>query len=168
MVDLHQTINDRIDQVQLREVDKVTPTIVKQAAANLKGNKTDPVFSYSSDCLRNGTDKLYELLAAGFRSFLIHGHFTMFLLLATLVPIIKDKLGTISSSKNYRSIAISSLTLKIFDWILLLLYGSSLGLDDLQYAYQPGCSTVICTWSVVETISYFTRNGSEYLYAAWI
>ena len=96
-----------------------------------------------------------------FRSFLIHGHFTVFLLLATLIPIIKDKLGSISSSKNYRSIAISSLTLKIFDWVVLDLFGTSLGLDELQFAYQSGSSTVMCTWSVLETISYFARNGSD-------
>ena len=82
-------------------------------------------------------------------------------LLATLIPLVKDKLASLNSSKNYRSIAISSLTLKIFDWILLSLYGQKLCLDELQFAYQAGCSTMMCTWSVVETISYFMRNGSN-------
>ena len=134
---------------------------MKEAASKLSEGKSDPVFSYSSDCFKNGTEKLFELLSIAFRSFLIHGHFTIFLLLATLIPIIKDKLGSISSSKNYRSIAISSLSLKIFDWLILDLFGASLGLDELQYAYQPGCSTVMCTWSILETVSYFTRNGSD-------
>ena len=49
----------------------------------------------------------------------------------------------------------------IFDWIILLLFGVTLGLDDLQFAFQPGCSTTMCTWAAVETISYFLRNGSE-------
>ena len=95
------------------------------------------------------------------RSFLVHGHVTYFLLLATLAPIIKDKLGSISSSQNYRSIAISSLILKLLDWIILILYGEALGLESLQFAYQPGCSTTMCTWTVVETIDYFLRNGGE-------
>ena len=86
---------------------------------------------------------------------------TIFLLLATLVPLIKDKLGSISSSKNYRSIAMSSLILKLLDWVILLLFGESLGVDQLQFAYQPGASTTMCTWTAVETISYFLRNGSE-------
>ena len=85
----------------------------------------------------------------------------MFLLLATLMPLIKDKLASINSSKNYRSIAISSLLLKMFDWIVLSLFGDSLGLDQLQFAYQAGCSTTMCSWMVIETISYFMRNGSE-------
>ena len=121
---------------QLFEIDKVTTSILKKAASNLSDDKSDPVFSFSSDYIKNGTDMLFELLALGFRNFLIHGHFTMFLLLATLIPIIKDKLGSVNSRKNYRSIALSSLILKIFDWIILLLYGNSLGLDELQFAYQ--------------------------------
>ena len=92
-----------------------------------------------------------------------------------LVTIIKDKLTSINSSKNYRSISISSLVLKLIDWIILILFGDSLALDDLQFAYQPGCSTTMCTWAVVETVSYFLRNGLEsfwilngYDWSVWI
>ena len=85
----------------------------------------------------------------------------MFLLLATLVPLVKDKLATLNDSKNYRSIAMSSLILKLLDWIILLLFGVSLGVDELQFAYQPGSSTSMCTWAAVETIDYFMRNGTE-------
>ena len=161
MAYLSKAINEKVSQIHLNDVKKVTTSVIREAAAKLSNGKTDPVYSYSSDCFIHGPEKLFELLATVFRSFLIHGHFTIFLLLATLIPIIKDKLGSINSSRNYRSIAISSLTLKIFDWLLLDLFGASLGLDELQYAYQSGCSTVMCTWSVLETISYFARNGSD-------
>ena len=95
------------------------------------------------------------------QGFLVHGHVTLILLLATLVPIIKDKLGSINVSKNYRSIAISSIFLKFIDWIFLILFGASFCLNDFQFAYQAGCSTTMCTWAVVETVDYFLRNGSE-------
>ena len=111
--------------------------------------------------MKNGPDILFEKLSVAIRCFLIHGHITLFLLLATLLPIIKNKLGRIDVSTNYRSIALSSLVLKLIDWIILLLFGTTLGLDDLQFAYQAGSSTTMCTWAVVETISYFLRNGSE-------
>ena len=51
--------------------------------------------------------------------------------------------------------------LKILDWVILTLFGRTLGLDDLQYAYQPASSTTMCTWGVVETIEYFLRNCAE-------
>ena len=92
---------------------------------------------------------------------MVHAHVSNILLLATLIPIPKDKLGDLSASNNYRSIAISSLILKVFDWIIILLFGESLGLDDLQFSCQKNCSTTMCTWMVIEGISYFIRNGSE-------
>ena len=83
------------------------------------------------------------------------------LLISTLIPLVKDKLGDICDSNNYRSIALSSLILKIFDWVIILLYGEKLDLDPLQFGYQSKVSTNMCTWAAVETIEYFTRNGSN-------
>ena len=104
---------------------------------------------------------MFEKLSLIIQSFLIHGHLTLLLLLATLVPIIKDKLGSINVSKNYRSIAISSILLKLIDWIFIILFGSNFGLNDFQYAYQAGCSTTMCTWAVLETVDYFINYGSD-------
>ena len=161
VAEIESEVNARINISHLVDIDKVTPEIVRKAASHLNNGKSDPSYTYSSDCIKNGPDLLYQHLSVVIKSFLIHGHVTLFLLLATLVPIIKDKLGSISSSKNYRSIAMSSVILKLFDWVILLLFGVSLGVDQLQFAYQPGASTTMCTWTAVETISYFLRNGSE-------
>ena len=82
-------------------------------------------------------------------------------MVSTLIPLLKDKLGDICASSNYRSIALSRLIFKIFDWVIILLYGERLNLDDLQFSYQPNVSTNMCTWMAVETIQHFLRNGSE-------
>jgi hypothetical protein len=74
---------------------------------------------------------------------------------------VKDPNGDISSSKNYRGIAISSLILKVLDNCILLLFGQILSNDALQFGFQKGCSTVQCTWAVQETISYYLRRGSN-------
>ena len=81
--------------------------------------------------------------------------------MSTLVPILKDKLGNICAADNYRSIAISSSLLKIFDWVIILLYGKRLNLDEMQFSCQPNCSTNVCTWMALETIDYFVKNESE-------
>ena len=153
--------NSGINFSHIYDVEKVTPDIIKEAVKHLKDGKSDPVHIFSSDCIKNAPYKLFTLFSTVFKCFLIHGHVTVYLLLATLVPIIKNKLSSINVSKNYRSIAISSLMLKILDWVILTLFGRTLGLDDLQYAYQPAASTTMCTWAVVETIGYFLRNGAE-------
>ena len=82
-------------------------------------------------------------------------------MVSTLIPLVKDKLGDISASSNYRSIALSSMVLKIFDWVILLLYGEALKTDDLQFGFQEKVSTNMCTWLVLETIDHFTKNDSD-------
>ena len=49
----------------------------------------------------------------------------------------------------------------MFDWVIIILYSDKLAFDDLQFIYQANCSTNMCTWMVIETIDYFSRNGSE-------
>ena len=108
--------------------------------------------------MKNAAPILYELLAKLFRMYLIHGHISSIIMVSTAIPLIKDKLGDISLSNNYRSIAFSSL---ILDWIILLLHGAKLSTDELQFGYQQKTSTNMCTWLAIETIDYFLRNGSE-------
>ena len=90
-------LEDKINITSLGDIDRLTPDIVKKAAYHLKNNKTDPSYLYSSDCLKNGPEQLFSHLSSALCSFLVHGHVTTFLLLATLVPIIKDKLGSIAA-----------------------------------------------------------------------
>ena len=89
------------------------------------------------------------------------GMLASILMVSTLIPMIKDKLGDTCSSSNYRSIALTSLFLKNFDWILLLLFDDEMKIDELQFGFQRKTSTTMCTWLAVETIDYFLRNGSD-------
>ena len=82
-------------------------------------------------------------------------------MLSTLIPLLKDKLGDSTSGDNYRLIALSSLILKVFDWVVLLLHRDDLKIDELQFGWQQDTSTNMCTWLAVETIEYYQRNGSD-------
>ena len=161
MAKVSEDITNRIQPKDIEGIEKVTPEIIKKAASRLKAGKSDSVFMFSSDCIKVESKSLAALLASVFQSFLIHGHVTKILLLATLVPIIKDKLGSMNTSKNYRSIAISSVILKLIDWIIIILFGSTFGLNDLQFAYQPGVSGNMCSWAIMETVDFYLRNNSE-------
>jgi hypothetical protein len=159
--ELYATVESLIDTKSIADVERVTPDVVKEAVSRLNCNKTDPVFSFTSDFFKNSPEILFSHLSIIIKSFLLHAHASNVLLLSTLVPIIKDKMGDICSSKNYRSIAISSLILKIIDWVIIILFGECLHLDDLQFSYQSGRSTTMCTWLAIETIDHFLRNDGE-------
>ena len=154
-------LNRNINENSLIEVDLVTPQLVSEAIGLLKMDKTDPGFAFTSNCLKNAPHLLCEHLANVFKIMLIHGRISPLILVSTIVPLVKDKLGDVCSSSNYRSIALSSLILKVFDWVVILALGDKLTTDDLQFGYQKRTSTNMCTWLAVETIDHFLRNGSE-------
>ena len=158
---IRQKLDNDITNLSVNDVSRVTPTVIEEAIKKLNAGKSDPSFGFTSDCFKAAPPILTEHISNLIKTFLFHGHVSSVLLLATLLPLIKDKLGDHGSSKNYRSIAISSLFLKIFDWVVLLLFGINLQLDDLQFGYQEGISGTMCTWLALETISHFLTNGSE-------
>ena len=81
----------KINMFSLRDAERVIPELVKTATKKLRAGKSDPLYSFSSDCIKVDSDMLAELLAVITKSYLIHGHVTSYLLLATLVPIIKGQ-----------------------------------------------------------------------------
>ena len=100
LVKIADEVESKNNSLSAVDVEKVTPEVVKEAASHLKDSKSDPTLSFSSDFIKNGSKQLFKKLSLAIQSFLVHGHVTYFLLLATLVPIIKDKLGSINTSKN--------------------------------------------------------------------
>ena len=145
----------------ISEIEKVTPNLLREASKRLRPNKSDPISSILSDYFINAPDIVYTHLSNIMHSYLTHGHISTVLTVSTMFPVLKDKLGNHSDSNNYRCIAVSSVILKLFDWVIIILYQDCLHLDQLQFSYQPNCSTTMCTWQVLETIDYFLRNGSE-------
>ena len=161
LISVKQFLSKIVDPSSLKDIVKITPALIKEAVSRIRNNKFDPVFDFTSNCLKNAPSILFDQLSSLFRYYLIHGHISELLMTSTLIPIPKDKLGDACSSENYRSIAISSMILKIFDWVVLLLFEKELRTGELQFGFQQKTSANLCTWLVVETIDYFQRNGSE-------
>ena len=98
-VSLHSVlphVNCQISSISNDELTKVTPAIVCEAIRHLKCNRND----------------------------LIHCQVSNILMLSMLIPLVKDKLGDICASNNYRLIIISIIVLKILDWVIILLQAS--------------------------------------------
>ena len=91
--------------------------------------------------MSNGPDELFDALAVVFRSFLIHGTGTKSLLACAFLPLLKSMKDP-SLTDSYRAIAASSLILKLFDNVILLLWGHLLNSDSLQFGFKPNMSIV--------------------------
>ena len=94
------------------------------------------------------------------KSCLSHGYISENLLVCAVILLVKSDQKATDDSGNYRGIALSSLILKIFDWVVLILCEYELKCDDNQFGFQSNSSTIMCTWSVIEVINWFTSRGT--------
>ena len=161
---IFNSINKDVSGENCQWLSKITPKLVTKLLDRLNNGKSDQVFNFKSDGLKTAKDIIAAPLAKVLKSFLIHGYVTDLFLSCSLIPLIKDNRKSKTVSSNYRLIAISSLLLKLIDLILLELFGSKLGVSNLQFGFQAKSSTTLCTWTLKETINYFTnRNSPVYL-----
>ena len=102
----------------------------------MKPEKHDSVFTTVSNCYKESPDSLAFHLKNLVHLVLLHGYVPLNLVVCTLFPLIKDTFGNITSSENYRAIGGGCLLLKIIDLVFLSLEGHTLGVSELQFAYQ--------------------------------
>ena len=110
MAVLLDKVNSLITPNSMVEVNKITASKVKEAACLMKPNKGDVSGGFTSDALLNGPDILFDHLATVFRSFLIHGSVTSYLLACCFLPLLKGSKDP-ADTGSYRAIAGSSLIL---------------------------------------------------------
>ena len=113
---------------------------------------------YLTSSLTGPPELVYHLTNL-LKLYVSHGLVPYILLLCTLLPLVKDNLGDITSSDNYRAIASGSLVLKLLDIVILLLEGDKLGCDVMQFGFQAKSSTTMCTWAVNSVIDHFISKG---------
>ena len=112
VADINNSVADNVENST--ETDKLfSADVVKAAIKKLKNDKSDVSGTFTSDCLKSAPALFHDHLSKLFQAFLFHGYISHDLLVCALSPIVKDPNGDISSSKNYRGIAISSLILKV-------------------------------------------------------
>ena len=100
----------------------------------MKKGKSDVSDGYTTDAFLNDPDELSDHLAAVYRSWLIHGTVTTHLLACAFMPLSKGSLKDPADNNSYRAIAGSSIILKLFDKVVLLLWGELLTSKDQYYS----------------------------------
>ena len=137
MMVIKDKLKGLIDLNSIAEVNKITGKLVKLVLSC----KMDVSVGYTSDSLLHAPDSLFEHLAVVFRSFLTHGEVTSQLLCCAFLPLYKGGHKSAAKTDSYRAIAGSSQLLKLFDNVILLLWGHLLTSDSLQFGHKCGTST---------------------------
>ena len=135
--------------------------LVKKCVKSMKSGKIDPIYNISSDCLKNGPDILYIILAQIFNLMISHGTSCHKFNSSIIVPIIKNKRKSSNISSNYRAISLSSIMCKLFESILSHKLDNEIVSNDYQCGYKANYSTTLCSFLVNQTIQYYSSNGSN-------
>ena len=77
------------------------------------------------------------------------------------LPLFKGGLKNPAVFDSYRAIAGASQLLKLFEYVILILWGDTLTTDSMQFGFKAGVSTTQCSWLVMEVANHFLRNGSN-------
>ena len=84
-----------------------------------------------------------------------------------IVPFVINKCGNLTDKNNYRPTALSSITSKVFEHIILLLLREYLWTTDNQFGFKSGHSTDLCIYALSELLEYF-KNRSTSVYVAFL
>ena len=85
------------------------------------------------------------------------------MLLSTIVSIPKDVIVNL----QYPLLIIieeylySFLSAKVFDYVIIALFGGILQTTDMQFAYKSKHSTTLCTMVYLETLHHYVKNGKN-------
>ena len=153
-------MESRIEPDSVLEANLITGDVVKAAVSRLKPGKGDVTGSYTSDAIKACPDSFFQCLADVFRSWLIHGTVTLSFLACAFLPLFKGGLKDPAKTDSYRAVAGASVILKIFDYVILNIWGDLLGSDSLQFGYKQNTSTTQCSWLVMEVAGYYQRMGT--------
>ena len=163
MEELKQEMKSMLDCSSEGEVRKVTTEEVAKACQRMKGGKIDVSQGYVSNVFHHAPPLLCQKLAAIFRSFLTHGTITQSILSCSFMPLLKSARKDPSQFDSYRAVAGASQMLKLFEYVILNIWGEHLQSDSLQFGFKPNTSTDQCTWLVHAVAEHYMLRGSPTL-----
>ena len=161
-----ETVKEHIEKIiqscpahSQAEVDRITPAVVMEAASMMKPGKSDVSGEYTSDAFHYGPPLLFEHISEIFKSFLVHGTMTQELLSCAFLPLYKGNLKDPRKFSSYRAVAGASQLLKMYEYVMIILYGDLLETDSLQFGFKRGASCSQASWLVYETAMYMYQRG---------
>lgn len=165
-----EKLNDAIRNVDTsaeRDSFAFNITTVNKARMNLKPRKSMGLDSISPEHLIYANDMIDTHLMLAFNAMLRHSYLPDSLLPVKIVPVVKSPSGDLSSSANYRPIAVATSPSKILELCLLECLEPLLSTNDNQFGFKPGSSTDQCIFLLKEHIRHYVNMGSP-VYACFL
>ena len=136
-----------------------TPNDLCDAIKKLKSGKSPGLDRLCAENCKYSCDRLYFMLSLLYNACLLHGYLPKEVLDTIICPIIKDKKGSVNSMDNYRPIAITSVSSKILELLILQKCQEFLCTTDNQFGFKNKHSTDMGVFMLKQLIDYHTSLG---------
>ena len=161
---LKSSILDKLEGIQYTDSMSVSTVEVSDTISTLKKGKACGPDGICAEALKSAHHKVYVLLSLCFSLCMSHGYIPQSLIETTIVPIIKNKAGDLSSGNNYRPIALANVISKVFESLILLRCEQFLTTADNQFGFKSRHSTDFCIYTLKEYIEFYKlRNTSVFV-----
>ena len=134
-----------LDNVVYNEEVIVTSVEVQEAILKLGDGKACGLDNISAEHIKLASGKLCPLVAMCYTGLFVHGVLPDSMLAGVLVPVIKDKVGKLCSSDNYRPIALASVLSKLMETLILSRIERFVLSADNQFGFKRNLGTDLCT-----------------------
>ena len=114
----------------------VTVEEVCSAIKCSKSGKAPDHHVITSEHIKFGSNNIPVLLSLLFTMIFIHGYLPEGFMLSSIVPLVKNKPGDITSKDNYRPVAINSVISKLFEIVILNRYSHFLLNNNNQFGFK--------------------------------
>ncbi|KAG7308299.1 hypothetical protein JYU34_006995 [Plutella xylostella] len=135
---------------------RFTAKEVKQAIRSITGGKSPGHDSLSIEHLVHAGVHLPRVLAMFYSCCLVHSYLPDDMMRCVVVPVVKDKMGDLSVTNNYRPISLATVLAKVFDRLMERQLDNYLKLNERQFGFKEGCSTESAILVLKSTIKYYT------------
>ena len=154
-------VNDMISSIDTTEAeDRITPTDVRDAIKHLSSNKAVGCDGLPAEAYKFAHPMLHEMLAALFNSCLRHQFLPNEMLVVHLIPLIKNKMKDSADPGNYRPIAITTISSKLLESLLLSRLKQFLNTSENQFGFKTQHSTDTCIYLLKETLNCYMTSGT--------
>ena len=147
-------LNNPLEEIMVKHL------AVTDAIKELSINKSCGLDGITSEHLKYASERLPHLLSMAITGFFVHGFLPDSMLSVLIVPVIKDKAGTINSKDNYRPIALASIVSKLVEIIMLNRMETHLLTQPNQFGFKKKHGTDQCIFALKELVSKYMNKGS--------
>ena len=147
--------------------DRFSVSEVLDAIMSLKNGKSAGKDNIFAEHYKFSHDKCAVLLTMLFNMIMIHGYIPQALMDTIITPILKDKKGCVTDSDNYRPVAITCISSKIFEKVMLNRYIDLLYTSCNQFGFKRKLGTDMCIYTFKQVIEYY-KSFNNPVYVAFM